>query len=84
MPRRITAWALGEDKLGETIEIAVELTDFTGDPRLMAHLNDCVVDLGLPMVARLRCQVTAMRYRCATQAWAAICTGSHGELSGGV
>ncbi len=44
---------LGEDKLGETIEIAVELTDFTGDPRLMAHLNDCVVDPGPPMVARL-------------------------------
>ncbi len=44
---------LGEDKLGKTIEIAVELTDFTGDPRLMAHLNDCVVDPGPPMVARL-------------------------------
>ena len=44
---------LGEDKLGEMIEIAVELTDFTGDPRLMAHLNDCVVDPGPPMVARL-------------------------------
>ena len=38
---------LGEDKLGETIEIAVELTDFTDDARLMAHLNDCVVDPGL-------------------------------------
>lgn len=44
---------LGEDKLGETIEVAVELTDFTGDPRLMAHLNDCVVHPGSPMVARL-------------------------------
>lgn len=44
---------LGEDKLGETIEISVDLTDFTGDPRLMAHLNDCVVDPGPPMVARL-------------------------------
>lgn len=44
---------LGEDKLGETIEIAVELTDFTDDPRLMAHLNDCVIDPGPPMVARL-------------------------------
>src|SRR3546814_9293881 len=44
---------LGEDKLGETVEIAVELTDFTDDPRLMAHLNDCVVDPGPPMVARL-------------------------------
>ncbi|MDE4163963.1 AAA family ATPase [Phaeobacter gallaeciensis] len=44
---------LDEDKLGETIEISVYLTDFTGDPRLMAHLNDCVVDPGPPMVARL-------------------------------
>ncbi|MCZ8166596.1 AAA family ATPase [Silanimonas sp.] len=44
---------LGEEKLGEKIEVAVELTDFTGDPRLMAHLNDCVVDPGPPMVARL-------------------------------
>ncbi len=44
---------LGEDKLGETIEISVDLTDFTGDPRLMAHLNDCVIDPGPPMVARL-------------------------------
>ena len=44
---------LGEDKLGEAIEIAVELTDFTDDPRLMAHLNDCVVSPGPPMVARL-------------------------------
>lgn len=44
---------LGEDKLGETIEVAVDLTDFTDDPRLMAHLNDCVVDPGPPMVARL-------------------------------
>ena len=44
---------LGADKLGETIEISVELTDFTDDPRLMAHLGDCVVDPGPPMVARL-------------------------------
>lgn len=44
---------LGENKIGETIEIAIELTDFTDDPRLMAHLNDCVVDPGPPMVARL-------------------------------
>lgn len=44
---------LGEDKLGETVEVAVELTDFTDDPRLMAHLNDCVVEPGPPMVARL-------------------------------
>ena len=44
---------LGEDKLGKTVEIAVELTDFTDDLRLMAHLNDCVVDPGPPMIARL-------------------------------
>ncbi len=44
---------LGERKLGATIEVAVELTDFTDDPRLMAHLNDCVVAAGPPMVARL-------------------------------
>ncbi len=44
---------LGGNKLGETIDIAVELTDFTDDPRLMAHLGDCVVDPGPPMVARL-------------------------------
>lgn len=44
---------LGEEKIGETIEVAIELTDFTDDPRLMAHLNDCVVDPGPPMVARL-------------------------------
>nr|WP_236724913.1 AAA family ATPase [Achromobacter xylosoxidans] len=44
---------LGEDKVGKPIEISVDLTDFTNDPRLMAHLNDCVIDPGPPMVARL-------------------------------
>ncbi|MCG0436412.1 ATP-dependent nuclease [Pseudomonas aeruginosa] len=44
---------LGEDKVGATIEVSVDLTDFTNDPRLMAHLNDCVIDPGPPMVARL-------------------------------
>ena len=44
---------LGANKLGETVEVSVELTDFTNDPRLMAHLNDCVVYPGPPMVARL-------------------------------
>ena len=44
---------LGEHKIGATIEIVIELTDFTGIPRLMAHLNDCVVDSGPPKVARL-------------------------------
>lgn len=44
---------LGEDKVGATIEVSVDLTDFKNDPRLMAHLNDCVIDPGPPMVARL-------------------------------
>lgn len=44
---------LGADKLGETIEVSVDLTDFTDDPRLMAHLNDCVIHPGPPMLARL-------------------------------
>ena len=44
---------LGENKVGQTIQIVIDLTDFTDDPRLMAHLNDCVVDPGPPMVARL-------------------------------
>lgn len=44
---------LGADKIGATVEVAVEFTDFTDDPRLMAHLNDCVIDPGPPMVARL-------------------------------
>src|SRR5687768_4887410 len=44
---------LGEEKIGATVDVSVELTDFTDDPRLMAHLNDCVVDPGPPMVARL-------------------------------
>ncbi|WP_115043503.1 ATP-dependent nuclease [Xanthomonas arboricola] len=44
---------LGEDKLGEAIEVSIDLTDFTNDPRLMAHLSDCVIAAGPPMVARL-------------------------------
>ena len=44
---------LGEEKIGATVEVSIELTDFTNNPRLMAHLNDCVVDPGPPMVARL-------------------------------
>ena len=31
----------------------IQYYDLTGDPRLMAHLNDCVIDPGPPMVARL-------------------------------
>lgn len=44
---------LGDDKLGATIEISVELTDFDADTRLLAHLGDCIVDPGPPMVSRL-------------------------------
>ena len=44
---------LGPNKLGETVEVSIDLTDFTDNPRLMAHLNDCVVDPGPPMVSRL-------------------------------
>jgi putative ATP-dependent endonuclease of OLD family len=44
---------LGNDKIGATVEVSIELTDFTDDPRLMAHLNDCIVDPGPPMIARL-------------------------------
>ena len=44
---------LGDHKIGATVEVSIEFTDFTDDPRLMAHLNDCVIDPGPPMVARL-------------------------------
>jgi putative ATP-dependent endonuclease of the OLD family len=44
---------LGGAKLGATIEISIDLTDFTDDPRLIAHLNDCLITPGPPMVARL-------------------------------
>jgi len=44
---------LGDDKLGAVIEIAIELTDFENNPRLLAHLGDCIVDPGPPMVSRL-------------------------------
>lgn len=44
---------LGADKIGATVEVSIEFTDFTDDPRLMAHLNDCIIDPGPPMVARL-------------------------------
>lgn len=44
---------LGDDKRGSTIEISVELTDFDDDTRLLAHLGNCLVDPGPPMVSRL-------------------------------
>jgi putative ATP-dependent endonuclease of the OLD family len=37
---------LGDHKIGATVEVSIELTDFTDDPRLMAHLNDCIIDPG--------------------------------------
>jgi putative ATP-dependent endonuclease of OLD family len=39
---------LGANKLGETVEISIDLTDFTDDPRLIAHLSDCLIDPGPP------------------------------------
>ncbi|MEL6061414.1 MULTISPECIES: AAA family ATPase [unclassified Methylobacterium] len=44
---------LGDDKLGETIEISVDLTDFDVDPRLVAHLGGYLIDPGPPMISRL-------------------------------
>jgi putative ATP-dependent endonuclease of OLD family len=44
---------LGEKKLGATIEVAVELTDFDDNPDLIACLADAIVSPGPPMVARL-------------------------------
>jgi putative ATP-dependent endonuclease of OLD family len=44
---------LGDHKLGAVIEIAVEFTDFEDDPRLLAHLGDCIVSPGPPMVSRV-------------------------------
>jgi putative ATP-dependent endonuclease of OLD family len=44
---------LGAAKLGATVEIAIELTDFDHNPRLMAHLAECIVSVGPPLVARL-------------------------------
>src|SRR5262249_16460759 len=41
------------EKLGSTIEVSIDVTDFTDDPRLIAHLNDCLISPGPPMVARL-------------------------------
>lgn len=44
---------LGESKLGSIVEVSVQLTDFDDDARLMAHLSDCIVAPGPPMVAAL-------------------------------
>lgn len=44
---------LGADKLGNTVEVAIEFTQETDDPRLLRHLADCVVDPGPPFVGRV-------------------------------
>ncbi len=44
---------LGETKLGATIEVFVEFSEFAADARLLAHLADSVIEAGPPMVARL-------------------------------
>lgn len=44
---------LGEEKLGATVEVSVELTDFDDDPDLIAVLADSLIDIGPPTVARI-------------------------------
>jgi len=44
---------LGDNKLGATVEVAVELTDFDGNANLVATLADCIVAVGPPTVARI-------------------------------
>lgn len=44
---------LGAEKLGSVVEVAIELTGFDDKPRLMAHLAECIVSVGPPLVARL-------------------------------
>lgn len=44
---------LGENKLGATVRVTVELTDFEEDANLLAVLGDSLVDTVSPVVARL-------------------------------
>jgi hypothetical protein len=44
---------LGDDKLGAIVEVSIELTETTVDPRLLRYLADCVVKVGPPFVDRL-------------------------------
>lgn len=44
---------LGEDKLGSVVEVSLEFTQETDDPRLLRYLADCVVDPGPPFVGRV-------------------------------
>ena len=47
---------LGDQKLGATIEVSVDFADFEHDPRLLAHLADCLVTVAPQHVARLTYQ----------------------------
>lgn len=44
---------LGEHKLGNVVEISIELTEPDEDPRLLFYLADHIVSVGPPLVARL-------------------------------
>ena len=44
---------LGEDKLGAIVEVSIELTETTEDPRPLRYLADCVIEVGPPFVGRL-------------------------------
>jgi putative ATP-dependent endonuclease of OLD family len=44
---------LGADKLGNVVEVSIEFTQETDDPRLLRYLADCVVDPGPPFVGRV-------------------------------
>jgi len=44
---------LGDEKMGATVEISVDLTDYDRDPSLIAHLGDCIISPGPPMVSRV-------------------------------
>jgi putative ATP-dependent endonuclease of OLD family len=47
---------LGDQKLGATIEVSVDFTDFEHDSRLLAHLADCLIAVEPQHVARLTYQ----------------------------
>ncbi len=44
---------LGDAKLGQTVEISIEITEPDPDSDLVFHLADCVVQPGVPFVGRL-------------------------------
>jgi putative ATP-dependent endonuclease of OLD family len=47
---------LGDQKLGATIEVSVDFADFEHDPRLLAHLADCLIAVDPQHLARLTYQ----------------------------